>query len=171
MQSCPLLTDLTAPEPASASLRAHLGACPTCRALVRLAAGNGAPESGRSGECDEVEPLIAVVAGGAVLGLDDSILYAIPAQPRPLAMAPAPVAASVSSASRRWNAAVDPAIGRTLRRRRRAGLALQAAFGIALDRCERALELRRNDQGTTLTCAFAACRTKQRVKAAASCSA
>jgi pSer/pThr/pTyr-binding forkhead associated (FHA) protein len=38
-------------------------------------------------------------------------------------------------------------------------------FGRALNRCEMALALRPGDQGATLTCAFAACRMKERAKA------
>ncbi len=149
---CPSIADLTDTHPPSRSLRVHVAECASCRALARLAAASGDPLAQRSPECDEVELLIAVIAGGGALDGEDGARFARHAGAcdrcaanaaavlldrddiaqlleRPAAPAAPPDAALASGD---WKPAVDPELGRALRRRRRTLLAGGAAVVAAV---------------------------------------
>lgn len=151
---CPSIADLTDTHPPSRSLRVHVAECASCRALARLAAACGDPLAQRSAECDEIELLIAVIAGGGALDAEDSARFARHAgrcdrcaanaaailldrdQIAQLLERPSAAPSDGALASGDWKPAVDPELGRALRRRRRTllvgGAAVVAAAAASL---------------------------------------
>src|SRR6185503_791447 len=144
---CPSIADLTDTHPPSRSLRMHVAECASCRALARLAAACGDPLAQRSAECDEIELLIAVIAGGGALvarhaGRCDRCAANAAAilldrdQIAQLLERPSAAPSDGALASGDWKPAVDPELGRALRRRRRTllvgGAAVVAAAAASL---------------------------------------